>query len=385
MNHPAHVAMARRLLAEIGEPAPRPVVTNEPAEMGPAVGEIDIERFTSPARFEREHGAIFRRLPQIVAHSSELPQPGACLPIGVGGVPLILVRDADGVVRAHKNACRHRQTRLVAEACTKKAFVCPYHGWTYDLAGELIHVPHEAIFRGRARERAALVSAHATERHGLVWASLAPFDLDAHLGPIDSDVRSTDLAELVVYRRRTREIRANWKAAVDAFLEGYHIRILHAKSVYPFFFDARSFAEPLGRHIRAVTARRALSKAKESELDAIAFRELATPSLFVFPNALFILHPDYTSILTFDPLAADRTALAHWMLVPAGPRSPEVEGHWSTSFDFIDGGLLDREDIFAIEAVQAGFAARSDDTILVGELERGMLWFHASVDESLSA
>src|SRR4051812_41229747 len=95
--------------------------------------ELAADRYHSEAWFERE--AALRALPRIVTTSSALAL-GACVPL-TGGV--LLVRDHDGTLRAFANACRHRGTRLVAEACAAKALVCPYHGWTYDLAGTLIH------------------------------------------------------------------------------------------------------------------------------------------------------------------------------------------------------------------------------------------------------
>ena len=64
----------------------------------------------------------------------------------VGGT--LLVRDPAGTLRAFANACRHRGTRLVDKPCATKAFVCPYHGWTYDLDGALLHVPHADAFAG---------------------------------------------------------------------------------------------------------------------------------------------------------------------------------------------------------------------------------------------
>src|SRR5205823_4460393 len=109
----------------------------------------------------------------------------------------------------------------------KKAFVCPYHGWTYDLAGRRIHVPHEDSFEGRAGERTGLVPAFAAARHGFVWAALEPFDIAELLGPIDDELCSLGADHLTVYRRSAREVRANWKLIIDAFLDGYHIRHLH--------------------------------------------------------------------------------------------------------------------------------------------------------------
>ena len=78
--------------------------------------EVSADRYRSPAWFERERPLF--ELPRIVTTSSAIA-PGSCVPVGAA----LLVRDADGTLRAFANACRHRGTRLVAEACTAKALV----------------------------------------------------------------------------------------------------------------------------------------------------------------------------------------------------------------------------------------------------------------------
>ena len=118
-NHPAHVALVKKLVAHMGEPAT--------PGTGP-VGHVAPDEYTAPSRFELERERIFARMPVIVAHASELAAPGACLATEVAGVPILLVRGEDGELSAFKNACRHRSTRLVAEGapCTKKAL--PWSG-----------------------------------------------------------------------------------------------------------------------------------------------------------------------------------------------------------------------------------------------------------------
>ena len=70
-----------------------------------------------------------------------------------------------GVVRGLANACRHRATRLVDAPCASRTLVCPYHGWTYDLTGALVHVPHAGAFA--AADRRDLPVLPVTERHGV--------------------------------------------------------------------------------------------------------------------------------------------------------------------------------------------------------------------------
>jgi len=371
VNHPAHLRLVRQLLDQDGARS-RDV----------AVGEVSSDRYTSHDRFLRERAMIFSRTPLVVATEAEVGQPGSCLPVEVAGVSLLLVRGQDGSLNAFRNACRHRSTELVSgdAPCVKKAIVCRYHGWTYDLAGRLTHVPHEPAFDGKPSERGGLVKAHVVVRHGLVWASLSPFEIEAHLGGIDEELAALAGSGLTLYRRSTRVVQANWKLIIDAFLDGYHIRHLHKETVYRFFLDARFQAERAGCHIRAVTARRALQEVGPP-VGGADLRNVVTPSYLVFPHTTLVLHPDYTSVLTATPLAADSTRFVHWMLLERQPTSDAERDHYTKSFELIDEGVFGREDLAVAEAMQRGLTTGANPSILFGALEYPALWFHQTVDE----
>jgi phenylpropionate dioxygenase-like ring-hydroxylating dioxygenase large terminal subunit len=328
---------------------------------------VPADRYTSAAWLAREQPLF--RAPRIAMPSSTLAA-GACRPFDAPGLSALVTRDATGTIHAHANACRHRATRLVDAPCAAKAIVCPYHGWTYDLAGRNIHVPHETAFAGLPRRD--LLPIDATERHGLVW--LGARDLASYLGPLDDDLAALDLGNHVLWRESHTPRACNWKLVIEAFLDGYHIRVLHRASIYRFFLDAASIAEPVGDHIRAVTARRALREL-QPETDP---RLLATPSFILFPATTIIAHPDFVSIITVSPLAPDRTDFHHMMLVPAA-RAAEAE-HWDRSWQLIDQTVFQREDLWVCEQVQRGLADGRTDELVFGALENAVEWFHASID-----
>lgn len=377
MSHVRHQELARRLLGRVREKAVMTGVAR--------TAEIPRSRYVSHERFLAERERVFAVTPQIVAHASDFAEAGACMTVTVAGVDLLVLRGSDGELRAFRNACRHRSTRLVQapEPCRKKAIVCPYHGWTYDLSGTRIHVPHAETFGGADAPRDALSPAFVAEHGGLVWVSLAPFDVTAHLGAeLSAEIASLDMASLRVHTRSEREVRGNWKLVVDAFTDGYHIRHLHRDTVYRFFFDAQSEADPVGRHIRAATARRTLAETNEAELASIDLRKVVTPTYVLFPNTVLVFHPDYTSILRMEPLAADRTRFSHVMLVERSD-SPELAEHFDKSFRLIDEGVFASEDLVTVEAMQAGMMSSTDDTLLFGDLELAAKWFHDAVDRTV--
>lgn len=329
--------------------------------------EIPAERYRSEARLAQERAAL-ASAPRILAASSSLGA-GACMPCDVPGSSLLLTRGPDGRARGFFNACMHRGTRLVDEACAAKAIVCPYHGWTYDLAGALVHVPHEDSFGGMPRRSLAEVT--ITERHGLVWLG------EPELGGIDADLAALDLGSHVVYRCARVTRRCNWKLVVEAFLDGYHIRILHRDSVYRYFIDAASIAEPVGRHIRAITGRRTLRDHPGGDL-----RMLATPSFLIFPATTVIAHPDFVSIITVHPLSPELTDYAHVMLVPKD-RVADAD-HWAKSWSLIEETVFQREDLWVCEQVQRGLEAGATDKLVFGSLEHAARWFHETLDHEIA-
>ena len=102
------------------------------------------EYFTSPAILAEEAERIFANGWNCVGRSARLAQPGDYFLATIAGESLIVVRDREGVTRAHFNVCRHRGTRICAEdsGSFKESIQCPYHAWTYGLDGRLVAAPH---------------------------------------------------------------------------------------------------------------------------------------------------------------------------------------------------------------------------------------------------
>jgi phenylpropionate dioxygenase-like ring-hydroxylating dioxygenase large terminal subunit len=383
MDRAVALRLIERLRAQLAASRSGGDATDPPPAAGDAAAlfTVSAERYRDAAWCARERAALFRG-PRIVAASASL-EAGACAPIDRGDVgALLAVRGPDGAVRGFANACRHRGTRLVDAPCAAKALVCPYHAWTYDLDGKLVHVPHEGAFPGLDPARRSLAPRPLVERHGLVWLGDDLGAVDDYLGEVGADLAALALDRHVVWQRARTTRRCNWKLVIEAFLDGYHIRVLHRDSVYRFFLDAASAAEPSGPHVRSVTGRRTLRDAP-ADLSGADLRGLVSPSLLLFPSTIVVEHPDFVSIMTVAPLAPDLTEWDHMMLIPA-ERAGETE-HWARSWELIEEGVFQREDLWVCEQAQRSIDAGATDDFVFGELEFGVRWFHDAIAAALAA
>jgi phenylpropionate dioxygenase-like ring-hydroxylating dioxygenase large terminal subunit len=359
------------------------------------VTQIPIERYLSASVRDAEVERLFRPLPLIVGHSSELGT-GEVLAHDDYGVPILLSRDAGGRFRAFLNVCRHRGMRLVeatGQAQPRASVVCPYHGWAYRLDGALRHRLHAEAFDDAVVADTSLVALPCQERHGLLWVVPTPgatIDVAAWLGELDTEMPFFGIGELVHFRTVRAEYAANWKLIVDAFLEAYHIRVLHKDTIYPFFADGMTGTTRFGPHIQSLVARRAGEEwAREPQgaipSDMTALRELATPSQVIFPNTVTIFHPDYLSVMTLYPVAAGTLGWTHRMLIPADRATPDWTPHWEKTFALIEKGVFQKEDIACAVGIQKGLASGANRFLTAGRAEQALGWFHDSVAQRLGA
>src|ERR1700761_5698822 len=163
MKHERQVELLRRLKGlDLHTPWPLAGRTHR----NPASAYVD------PARFEAEKRVLFRRRPQMLGLSCELAQPGEQMTANLGGVPILIVRQADGSLKGFVNACRHRGAPVAsADGAARPRISCPYHGWVYDLDGSLVARPYaEVAFADAPKADCGLKSVFVAEGYGLIFA-----------------------------------------------------------------------------------------------------------------------------------------------------------------------------------------------------------------------
>jgi nitrite reductase/ring-hydroxylating ferredoxin subunit len=197
---------------------------------------IHASLYTDPQVFDDEMERIFHRGWVFVGHESEIPSPGDYVTRRVGTEPVIMVRGNDASLTVLINRCRHRGTMVCpAERGSVRTLTCPYHGWTYDLRGELLGVPYPGGYDGFDKTAYGLARPPRVSAYrGFVFASLSAqgISLAEHLGPATKLIdRSCDLSpagevELTAGWVKHR-CAANWKMLPENDSDGYHLGFVH--------------------------------------------------------------------------------------------------------------------------------------------------------------
>ena len=358
--------------------------------MAEAMFRNPVTAYTSEERLALEKRVLFREYPLLVGLSCQVAAPGDYLTDDDSGMPILVVRSKAGALQALANVCRHRGARVV-DGCGsgKRAFSCPYHGWTYDLDGRLIDVPGEAGFPGLSREEHALRPLPVVEEHGLVWVVPAPagpsatIDIDAHLGGLAPELASFGFERWHHFETRTLRPRINWKMAVDTFLEAYHLATLHRASVAPIFVGNVCASDRFGPHHRMIAVRRSFAEPRdrgEAERDLLRHTiELYT----LFPNAVFVHQADHDELWRMFPCSAPDDCSVHLSLyVPEPATTEKARRHWAANLQLaIDA--VDREDFRLGEGIQRGFRSGAQEHVTYGRNEPALIHFHRSLRRAL--
>jgi phenylpropionate dioxygenase-like ring-hydroxylating dioxygenase large terminal subunit len=355
-----------------------------------SVQTLPARHYTCPVRHAAER-ALFARMPLIVAHSSQLAQPGDYYVNDDLGKSWLLVRGEDGAVRGFLNYCQHRGTRLVAEKGPgggARRFNCPYHGWSYDTTGRLAGVPREDLFPCLDRSTKSLRQGRVFERCGLVWLVQDPgveIDIDEFLGELQRDLAALERDCGAVWYDQTRELRCNWKLPLDAFLESYHIAVLHRDSIAPYFCKNIADSTECGLHTRSLVPRsNALELRGRTDWDSIDIRDYVSPSYIVFPNTCFVLHPSSVSVMSVYPgRVPGEASWNHRLLIPHMPRSQRESAHYDKTIRILDGMTFAGEDFWVSEQIQQGLDAGAIDELTLGLTEGAIREFHARVEAML--
>jgi len=186
--------------------------------------------YTSTEFYHAEVDGIFMHAWNFLGRAERIPNPGDFFTVDLVGVPLLVVRDKAGRVRAFANSCRHRGTQLVSGEGKCRQFICPYHAWTYGLDGALRGGRGVSQIRGFNKAENGLKEFKVDLWGGFVFVN---FDDNSRslrdwLGDLPEQMASYDCDKLVLCRREEFEVACNWKCHIENSVEDYHVPHVHS-------------------------------------------------------------------------------------------------------------------------------------------------------------
>lgn len=332
---------------------------------------------------------LLRRHPQPVAAGTSLAAPGAWLSLTYIGVPLLLVRQEHGQVQAFLNVCRHRGARVVPEGSGSeaRAFVCPYHAWTYRPDGGLRGVPEAFGFPCLKQEESGLRRLATAERAGVVWVVLDPSLSDGDPGapmgaPMDNLESLAGLRAPVAFAPRSYDVEANWKLLIDGAFEAYHFKVAHRETIAHMFVNNMQIVDEfeLNRRLYLVKSK---FPADQPEADGFDPRRYGNLTYFFFPNTTILVQPDHAQLSSLEPLGATRTRVHELTLIPEAPASEKATAHWEANVALYRRTLA--EDYALAESIQAGLASGANEALSFGTFEYSAPRFHSQLRQQLAA
>lgn len=355
-----------------------PNIPVEEAETPPSSWYFD------PSFYSLEIDCVFYKGWQVVGCIDQIKNAHDYFTGRLGNVEYVICRDGGGEIHAFHNVCRHHASVLAYGSGRKTCFVCPYHGWTYGLKGNLLKAPRISGMLSFDPKEFGLIPLSIAIWGPFVVVNLGASEKDVDCRSMENDwlgssasLLSTNGVDtsLSYICRREYTLECNWKVFCDNYLDGgYHVPYAHKNLASGLNLDTYS-TEMFER----VSIQRCASSSSETggDLDRLGSKALYA---FVYPNFM---------INRYGP----------WMdtnlVVPLGPRKCQVvfdyflDASLKDDMGFIERSLKDSEevqieDIMLCEGVQRGLESPAYKTgRYAPALEKPMHHFHCLLYNNL--
>jgi phenylpropionate dioxygenase-like ring-hydroxylating dioxygenase large terminal subunit len=216
----------------LADPTPPPAPLLEQSYTYLGSDDIPYANYTSQDYAAAEFEHMWSKTWQWACHVDHIPEAGDYFVYDLGPYSALIVRGENGEIKAFYNACMHRGTQLRSpDTCGfAKQFTCPFHGWTYALDGALVDVPDRWDFPHVGDSTHNLEAMSVGVFAGFVWVNFDPAaaPLDEYVGVLKDHFASFPFEDRYIETHVRKKLPCNWKAAVEAFLEAYHVRETHA-------------------------------------------------------------------------------------------------------------------------------------------------------------
>lgn len=320
--------------------------------------------------FERDH--VFIKTWACIGFASDLKNNSYVKPINFMNMPLVVMRNSEGLVQVFHNVCSHRGMQLVHEEGNIQGVIrCPYHSWSYDLNGNLKGTPHVGGINQHKDER------FKCEKHGLkvlrsvIWMDMIfvnisgdAISFEEHIAPLEQrwetflgkdgldHIRVSNIGSHLEI-----EVKSNWKLAVENYCEAYHLPWVHPQlnsyskleDHYNIMFDGHFSGQGSYKYNLSATAGTHLPKFPLWPEDKLSHAEYVA----IFPNVLLGIQADHAFAMMIDPIAPEQT-IERLRLYYIGDEALNPEYDACRKATLESWRVVFREDIDAVEGMQKG-------------------------------
>lgn len=327
--------------------------------------------YTCEDFYALEQNTVFRNNWVFAGFLHQFEKVGDMRPCEIAGQPVVLVLVSPGEVRAFHNVCRHRGAQLVTEAKNSSKFICPNHSWSYSLEGKLIARPH---FHGGERHdvnkdachRADLSPVRSHTWHDWIFVNISgdAEDFEAAIEPITRHLHGYDFSALKYCESLTFDIKANWKLAIENFIEPYHVFSCHPWLNEFVGMDGRVAPSFEGKILNCGYDFREADPARGGELPWFPNLPVEKQNrgdwYVLFPNFAFEIFPDQVDVFIATPQGPSqcRETIALYFVGEGAHAEKYADARAHVLENWND---LNHEDIGIIERMQAGRASEGFD------------------------
>lgn len=361
----------------------------------------------SPDIYQQEVSVVFKKVWLKVARVEELPKVGShkVKRLDFAHTSVLLIRGKDNEIRGFHNVCSHRCNKVVTEAggdetfgCNRAAVVtCHFHGWVYDAEGKLVSVPQrEKFFSELELTENGLEPIRTATWEGFVFINLdsrGTQSLEDYLGDMGNHLAGFPYNKMQNCYAYNAGLRCNWKVALDAFSEAYHVETIHAGTFPNVISDGIQSVQLMGDHRTCAVCLTNSAKPTPTAKLSLTFSGGASVADFrarsmlpvtinpddrddfsfelsvVFPNILIHVSEGLWFTHQFWPLSHNRT---RWEGRYYLPKADSYASRWAQEFAVNLQRNAWLEDTATMEATQEGmesgvkgFMHLQDEEILV--------------------
>ena len=348
--------------------------------------------YSTVAVAEAEATAVWRRNWLCVGDVTDMPSAGAWTAVSAGGMPVLLVRDREGVLRAFLNVCRHRAAPLCepGDGGSGAAISCPYHAWLYRLDGSLARAHGVGEPEGFDPTDFSLKPLALAVWRRWIFVHADPA-AEFELGPLAAAIAGYPVEEMRLVLSESHERPFNWKVLLENYSENYHTPFVHPEIDTSNTHDYPMVADGVvlyawDRPLRPTTeAGRVMAELLPGEpgWEVLGRAPTAVPYdvgsyLTIWPNLMLNVFPDACLAMWVAPVAPNRTVVHRRLFAHPSASAEAVTAQLEAH------RLVHQQDVDVCAAVQRTHDAGIDaDGVLATVEERGVFFVHQHLRSAL--